>query len=167
MQDTLTRYINTLLLPERANKQLLTVLTPIFDQFSTRALTNSTLVANTATAKTGAADSYFVVQGISVLVAASTTMGTIAGTIKDGTVNVFCFFVDSAGVITYALGTAGATLGAMVFPPFPQGKCLIGYAQVTCSGGDFTGGSSGLATAGNFTVVFCSPVGPFNPTCLV
>ena len=169
MQDTLSRYLGGATLSERARAHLQAVLTPVFDRISTQALTNSTLVQDTATAKTGAADSYFSVKGKLVKIAASTTMGALTGKdISASRTNVYCFFVDQAGAITIAMGTEAAALLDVVFPPFPQGQALIGYAQVTCSGGGgFTGGSSGLATAGNFTVVFVSPVGSFDPTALV
>ena len=116
-------------------RNLRAILTPIVDRLSTQALSNSTLVTDTATAKIGAADSYFSVKGKLVKIAASTTMGAIAGNISASKINVYCFFVDQAGTLTNAMGTEATALLDVVFPPFPEGKCLIGYAQVTCSGG--------------------------------
>lgn len=172
MIDTLTRQ----LAPVGADKDriaLRAILAPVLDQFSTRALSNSTLVI-TATSgkkvpKTGAADSYFVVQGVPVKIAAGTDMPALAGTVTNATFNVFCFYVDVAGTTTSAMGVAGATLAAMRFPTPPVGKALVGYVIVNPTGtGDFVGNTTALDDGTVVpNAVYASPVGPFDPTLLL
>ena len=169
MQDTITRYLNGSTLPERARAHLLAVLRPQADNDSTTGLTVSTIVQSSLTAAMGAADSYFLVQGTLVKISANTilTALTSAMVIADGSIGVFCWYVDSAGTVTVAFGTPATTLAAVKFPAKPEGKALVGFALVTCSGGAFTGATSSLGTAGNFTVVFVSPVGAFDPSVLI
>ena len=81
-------------------------------------------------------------------------------TITAAKYNVYCFFIDSASVVTVAQGPEGATLAAVKFPPFPVGKALVGYLVITYAS-TFTGNSTALDTA---TTVYVSPVGAFDPT---
>jgi hypothetical protein len=171
MQDTLTRYLAGFP-QERERAYLRAILAPVLDRFSTRALTNSTLVIKTggsALAKTGAADSYFTVQGVPVKVAASTDQAALSGTVVNATFNVFCFYVDSAGALTSAMGTAGATLGAARFPVPPEGKCLVGFVIINPTGsGNFVGGTTALDDGTVVpNAVYVSPVGPFDPSVLL
>jgi len=168
MKGTITQYLANVM-SERDRAFLRAVLAPIGDRLSTQALTNSTLVQSgtTTKVKTGAADSYFSVKGKLVKIAAATDMAVLSGVISDAKINVFCFYVDVAGNLTSAMGTEATALVDVVFPVTPEGKCLVGYVQITCSGGAFTGGSNDVATAGNFTVVFVSPTGAFDPSVLL
>jgi hypothetical protein len=166
MLDTMTRYLSAV----RESKwswALRKILLPLCDGCSTQALISAGLVihgAASALAKTGAADFYASVQGILVKIAASTDMPALTGiVITAAFFNVACFYVDSAGVVTVAGGTQGATLGAVVFPQPPTGKALVGFLIIT-SAGTFTGGTTALDTA---TTVFISPTGPFDPTVLI
>ena len=169
MNDTLTRYLVGVG-AERDRANLRAILAPIADRMSTQALRNSTLVIKagaSALAKTGAADSYFVVQGIPVKIAAGTDMAAFSGVVALSTTNVFCFFVDSAGTLTSAMGTGAALLANVKFPPFPEGKCLVGFVLITQSaGGAFTGGTTALDDA-TTTAVYASPTGPFDPSVLL
>jgi hypothetical protein len=116
-----------------------------------------------ALAKTGSSDFYASVTGILVKIAASTDMPALTGiNISAGSFNVVCFFVDSAGTVTAAAGTQGATVGAVVFPQFPKGKALVGFLIITYASA-FTGGTTALDTA---TTVYVSPLGAFDPTVL-
>jgi hypothetical protein len=146
------------------------VLFHLVDRYSSQPLTTAGLVikaGGSTLAKTGAADFYASVKGILVKIAASTDMTALTGlVISANNFNVACFFVDSAGVVTVAFGTQGATLGAVVFPQFAPGmnnKALIGFLLITHSA-TFTGGTTALDTA---TTVYVSPLGPFDPTMLV
>lgn len=166
MLDTMSRYIQGL-----ANIQdgytLQRILAPLVDRYSTQPLTTAGLVINAGGAafpKIGAADFYASVAGVLVKIAAGTAMPALTGiTAAAGGFNVACFFVDSAGVVTVAGGTPGATVGAVVFPQFPAKKALIGFLIIT-NAGAFTGGTTALDAG---TTIYVSPSGPFDPTVLV
>jgi hypothetical protein len=96
-------------------------------------------------------------------------MPALSGTVVNGTFNVFCFFIDSAGTVTSAMGTAGATLATVVFPQKPQKKALVGLLIVNPTGtGNFVGGSTALDDATVVpTVAYVSAQGAFDPYCLI
>lgn len=98
--------------------------------------------------------------------AINTDMAALSGTVANAAFNVYCFFIDSAGTLTTSMGTAGATLGAVVFPSFPATKTCIGFVIINPTGtGDFVGGTTALDDA---TVapnaVYVNTVGAFRPT---
>lgn len=166
MIDTLTRYLeNVKNLRDRHG--LRGPLVTLVDRYSSQPLRTAGLVIKAGggvLAKIGAADYYGVAQGVPVTIAAATDMPALTGLVITATFfNVACFFVDSASVVTVAFGTQGATLGALVWPPFPQGKALVGFLIITHSA-TFTGNTTPLDTA---TTVYVSPVGPFDPSALV
>ncbi len=140
---------------------------PVADRLSTQAVKTAGLVIKAGggvLAKIGAADFYAIVQGSHVTIAASTDMPALTGnTIAANSFNAFCFFVDIAGVVTVAAGTAGTALGLVKMPQFPLGKALVGYLLVTHSA-TFTGNTTALDTA---TTVYFSPTGPIDPTILL
>jgi hypothetical protein len=105
-------------------------------------------------------------QVVLVTKAANTAMATLVGTVLNAQFNVFCFFMDSAGVLTSAMGTAGATLGAVVFPPFPDNKICIGFIIINPTGaGSFVGGTTALDDAGVIpNTVYVNTVGGLKPT---
>jgi hypothetical protein len=146
---------------------LRSVLLPLVDRYSSQPLTSAGLVIKAGggvLAKTGAADFYAVASGVPVKIAASTDMTSLLGLVITATFfNVACFFVDSAAAVTVAFGTQGATLGALKWPTFPQGKALVGALIITHSA-TFTGNTTALDTA---TTVYVSPLGPFDPSVLV
>ncbi len=166
MLDTMTRYLEgiTALNYRRAIRR---ISEPVIDRYSSQPLTSAGLVIKAGggvLAKTGAADFYASVTGLLVKIAAATDMPSLVGLVITATFfNVACFFVDSAGVVTLASGTQGATLGAVVFPQFPKNKALVGFLIIT-NAGTFTGGTTALDTA---TTVYVSPLGPFDPSVLV
>lgn len=166
MLDTMTRYLSVFG-DVREREGLRGILKPIVDRISTQPLTSAgLLVSGTGsgvTAKIGSSDFYASVTGGLVKIAASTDMPALVGTITAGKYNVFCFFVDSAGTVTSAMGTEGAALANVVFPPFPKNQALVGFLIVTYAS-TFTGGSTPLATA---TTVYVSPLGPFDPSVLI
>lgn len=170
MKDTIIRYLTGV--PAATMREALRqIFNPIGDRLSSQMLSNSTLVIGSVSKtvpKTGAAISYGVVQGVPVEIAAGTAMPALSGTVTEATYNVYCFFIDSASVVTSAMGTAGATWAAVKFPPFPVGKALIGWVRVFPTTGSFVGGTTELDDG---TVVpratYASPVGAFDPTVLL
>ena len=142
------------------------VLNALGDRYSSCATSTAGLVikaGGSTLAKTGAAAFAGVANGIPVAIAAATDMPALVGTITANSFNVFCFFIDSASVVTVAMGTEGTTLAGVRFPQFPQGKALVGYLVVTHSS-TFTGGTTALDTA---TTVYVSPVGAFDPSVVI
>lgn len=166
MLDTMSRYLQGLA-NVKDSYALQRVLAPLADRYSSQPLTTAGLVIKAGggvLAKIGAADFYATAAGVLVKIAASTDMPSLLGiNITAGAFNVACFFVDSAGVVTVAAGTQGATLGAVAWPQFPAKKALVGFLIIT-NAGAFTGNTTALDTA---TTVFVSPLGPFDPTVLI
>lgn len=149
-----------------------TALEPIYDRFTSFALTTAGLVIKAGggvLVKTGGAVTYLLANGLLVKIAAATDQAALAGTVVNATFNVFCFFVDSAGVLTSAMGVAGATLAAVKFPQFPVNKALVGFIIVNPTGtGNFVGGTTALDDATVVpNVVYISPTGPFDPYCVI
>lgn len=167
MFDTLTRYLATVG-SERDRANLRAVLAPVVDRFSTQAHNSAGLeitAGGGTTAQIGSGVTFqAVVKGISRTIAAGVDMPALpTGTITANSFNIFCFFLDSAGTVTSAMGTEGTTRALAKFPVFPEGKALIGYLVVTHSS-TFTNGTTALDTA---TTVYVSPIGPFDPSVLV
>lgn len=123
------------------------LLYPTFDRMTSVALTSAGLTtsAPATLAKTGGSDMYLIVNGVLVKIASGTNMAALVGTVVNATFNVFCFFVDSAGVLTSAMGTAGTTLAGILFPQFPESKALVGFVIINPTGtGNFVGGTTAL-----------------------
>lgn len=123
--------------------------------------------AGSALAKAGSLF-YALVAGLLVKVTANTDMAALSGTVTNAKFNVFCFFIDSAGTLTSAMGVEGATLAAVTFPPIPNNKAMVGFVIINPTGtGNFTGGTTPLDDA---TVVpnaaYVNTVGVFDPTLL-
>ena len=150
----------------RTRFALLEILGSMADRFSSCATSNAGLVikaGGSALAKTGSAVTNLMANGSPVAIAASTDMPALTGTITAAYFNSYCFFIDSASVVTVAQGTEGATLAAVVHPPFPAGKALIGFLTITYAS-TFTGGTTPLDTA---TTTYNSPTGAWDPSVLV
>lgn len=171
MNDTMTHYL-TGVAAQLTQRALRAILEPIVDRMSTQPLNSAGLVIHgsaSLVAKTGAAAFYASVTGVLVKIAAATDMPALVGTVTNATFGTYAFFVDSAGVVTSAMGTQGATLAAAKLAPIPKGKALVGFIIINPTGtGDFVGGTTTLDDA---TVVpgalYVSPIGPFDPTILV
>lgn len=166
MNDTLDRYLSGVA-SERDRANLRAILAPIVDRLSSQAHNSAGLeitAGGGTTAQIGSGVTFHAaVKGKSLTIAAGTDMPALVGTITSTKYNVFCFFLDSAGTKTVAMGTEAATRALVTFPPFPEGKALIGYIVVTHSS-TFTGGTTALDTA---TTVYVSPIGPFDPSVLI
>lgn len=166
MLDTLRRYLQAFG-DIRERTAVGTPLTALVDRYSSCALNSAGLAiknGGSALAKSGATDFYAVANGVLVKITAATDMPALTGINITATYyNVVCFYIDSAGVVTAAGGTQGATLGAVVFPQPPQKKALVGFLIITYATA-FTGGTTPLDTA---TTVYVNPVTAFDPTVLI
>lgn len=165
--DTMQRWVNGVR-DSHSRFALTRLFYPLFDRESSGPLTSAGLVihgAASALAKTGASDFYALASGVLVKIAASTDMPALVGTVTNAKYNVFCFFVDSGGTNTVAMGTEGGSLAALKFPQFPEGKSLIGFLIVHPTGtGNFVGGATALDDATVVpNVVYVSPTGAFDP----
>lgn len=144
----------------------------VYDKMSSQTLTSAGLVINgagTKVAKTGAATTYYIANGKLGSIAAATAMPALVGTVTNAKFNVFCLFVDSTGTVTSAMGTEGATLGAVTFPALPPKTATLGFIVINPTGtGNFVGGTTNLDDA---TVVpnaaYISTVGDFDTTALI
>lgn len=168
--DTMNRWLQNVK-DQTSRFNLTRLFYPLFDRESSCALTNAGLVIHGAggtVPKTGSSDFYALANGILVKIAASTDMPALVGTVVNATFNVYCFFVDSAGAKTSAMGTAGSTLAKVAFPQFPENKALIGFIIVNPTGtGNFVGGTTALDDATVVpNVVYVSALGGFDPYCL-
>jgi len=167
MKNTMTHYLEGVK-ESTWRIALRSIFKPVVDRYSSQSLTTAGLVISAGgatTAKTGASTFYAVANGILVSVAASTTLPALTGiNAAAGGFNVACFFVNSAGTVTVAGGTGGATIGAVTWPQFPTGCAFMGALLIT-NASAFTGGTTPLDTA---TTVYMSPAGgAFDPTVLV
>jgi hypothetical protein len=80
--------------------------------------------------------------------AATTNMAALSGSVTNARFNVYVYMIDSAGTLTSAMGTEGATLAAVLFPDIPAGKAVIGFLIVNPTGtGPFVGGTTALDDA--------------------
>lgn len=164
--DTMRRWLEGVK-DAKTQFSLIRLFYPLFDRESSTPLTSAgLLISGTATlAKIGSADFYALASGVLVKIAAATNMPALVGTVVNGTFNVFCFFVDSAGNKTVAMGTAASTLAGVAFPQFPEGKSLIGFLIINPTGtGNFVGGTTALNDGTVIpNTVYVSPTGGFDP----
>lgn len=118
------------------------------DRLKSRMLATAGLVikaGGSALVKTGGAAAQYVANGVLGSIAAATDMAALSGTVTNAKFNVFCYFIDSAGSRSSAMGTEGASLAAVQFPAFPAGKACIGFTIINPTGtGNFVGGTTAL-----------------------
>jgi len=166
MFSTVTQFLSGMS-AEKDRNAVLQVASPLADRYNSVATSSAGLVV-TATSgnkvpKIGAVAFQGIAAGVPVAIAASTDMPALVGSITAAYYNVYCFFIDSASVVTSAMGTEGASLAAVKFPQFPTGKALVGYITVTYASA-FVGGTTSLNTA---TTVYISPTGAFDPNVVI
>lgn len=170
MLNTITQWLNSL----TNGSDKLALLPPfkaIGDRYSSNTFTSAGLVikaGGSAVVKAGSAF-YAIANGTLLTKTANTDMAALSGTVTNAKFNVLCFYVDSAGTLTSAMGTEGATLAAVVMPPLPEKKACIGFVIINPTGtGNFVGGTTPLDDA---TVapgaLYVNTIGPFDPTVLV
>lgn len=92
----------------------------------------------------------------------------LSGTVTNAKYNVYQLFIDSSGTLTTAMGTEGASLGAVVFPTQTADKASVGFVIVHPTGtGDFVGGTTELDDGTVVpNAVYVNTVGFFNPEAL-
>ena len=152
---------------------LASVLEPMVDRYATKILRDPGLVIKTAGSAIVKAGNAFhaAVTGKLVTKAANTDMAALSGTVANAAFNVYCFFIDAAGTLTSAMGTAGASLAAVKFPPFPESKALIGFIIVNPTGtGNFVGGTTALddvTVVPNVVYIDGNDLGNFDPTVVI
>lgn len=150
---------------------LLRLFYPVYDRMTSQILSSAgagLVISGTATLVKAGNAFYYLANGVIGTIAANTNMAALSGTVVNATFNVFCFFVDSAGNLTSAMGTAGSTLAKVQFPQMPEGKACIGFVVINPTGtGNFVGNTTALNDA---TVVpnaaYVSTDGNFDPYCL-
>ncbi len=103
-----------------------------------------------------------------VLVRKTAAEVALAGTVVNATFNVFVISMNASGTLKATMGTAGATLGAVVFPTIPANEVVLGFAIVNPTGtGNFVGGTTDLDDATVVpNAVYVNTVGTFNPNVL-
>lgn len=145
--------VDTTFLRDRLKSAMSVVSTPVIK------------TGGSALSKTGAAISYGVANGVARTIAASTDQAAYSGTVTNAKFNVYVHFIDSAGVLTSAMGTEGATLAAVVFPTIPAGKAVVSYTIINPTGtGPFVGGTTALDDATVVpNAVYVPVIGPFDP----
>lgn len=103
-----------------------------------------------------------------VLVKKTTAEVTLAGTVVNATFNVWVISMLADGTLAATMGTAGATIGAVVFPTVPALSVVLGFVIVNPTGtGNFVGGTTALddATVVPNAVYINTPY-PFNTNVL-
>lgn len=89
---------------------------------------------------------YFVIDG--VLGSKASAEIVLSGTVLNAKFNVYVLSVIADGTVTATMGTAGATIGAVVFPAVPASSVVIGFVIVNPTGtGNFVGGTTDLDDA--------------------
>lgn len=150
---------------------LLVDLTSLNTNTSTHCLTSAGLtIHGSASALVKAATAFYaIVGGVLVTKTANTDMPALVGSVTNAKFNVFMFYIDAASVVTVAMGTEGATLAAVVFPPTPAAKAAIGMLIVNPTGtGPFVGGTTALDDATVVpTALYANLTAPFRPTATV
>ena len=163
MKGRMKEYVNQL----PVGWQLLgSYLVSLADRMGNRTISSAGLTANGALLRAGSAF-HSLLNGRIVAKAANSDTA-LSGTVVNATHNVFALFIDSAGTLTTAMGVAGASLSAVIFPPVPVGKACVGYVHINPTGtGNFVGGTTTLADGTVVpNAVYVNVIGPFDPTII-
>jgi hypothetical protein len=150
MKDTATRYAQGIV-DGSTRLAILNMFGALFDRVTSKMINSAGLVikaGGSTLVKTGATASHALANGVLRSIAAATDMAALSGTVVNATFNVYQYMIDSAGTLTSAMGTAGATLAAVRFPDVPAGKAVIGFTIINPTGtGDFVGGTTAIDDA--------------------
>lgn len=90
------------------------------------------------------------------------------GQVANATFNVFVVVMNSSGTVSVLMGTAAATLGAVVFPTIPANSAVMGFAIVNPTGtGPFVNGTTDFDDATVVpNAVYVDITSAFNPNML-
>ncbi len=171
MKDTVTRYLAGV--ASGSDKESLrAILNPIADRLSSQTLTSAGLrIKGGSASVTVQAHTliHAIAQGVPITKAVDTDMAVLSGSVTNAKFNVYCFYVDSGGTLTSAMGTEGAAFANVVFPVTPVGKALIGYVLVNPTGtGPFVGGTTQLDDGTVVpNAVFVNTIGAVDPSILL
>lgn len=98
----------------------------------------------TTKVKTATATRFFI-NDVYGLLAATDDFWTLSGTVTNAKFNVFVLYIDSTGAAGAAMGTEGATRGAVVMPTIPEDAAIVGFVEINPTGtGNFVGGTTAL-----------------------
>ncbi len=168
MFDTIARYLTNIAdQPSRRATQF--IVNVIGDRMCSCMISSAGLVINAGAsplAKTGASACNAVATNALIAIPAGTVLPALNGTVAQNTFNVYVFYVNQSGAFSSAMGTAGLTLGSIVWPNTPQGSAIVGALSVNPTTAAFIGNTTALDAA-NTNVVFMSPVGAFDPSIVV
>lgn len=147
------------------------IMVPVYDRMTSSVLSaaGAGLVitgAGSTTAKTGAAVTLVLCNGVIVSIPAATNMPVLVGTIAQNTFGGWVFFVDQAGALTSLFMNPGTTLALMTFPQFPIGKACLGFVYLNPTTAPFVGGTT-LLDAASTNAVYVSTNDGFDPWCLI
>ena len=170
MNGTVNQYLSALA-SEMDRKAIGPVVTAGANLDSSQMLTSAGLAITAAAATTVSAvtSSYAVANGTLVNIPGATVLPALSGTVSNGTYNVFCFYTDSSGNLTSAMGNAGSTLGGIGFPQLPQKQVMIGFVIIHPTGtGNFVGGTTHLDDATVIpNAIYINAVGGFDASVLI
>ncbi len=106
------------------------------------------VIGSSANTKVKIANTVYYFTSAGALASKASAEVAIAGTVANAAFNCWLLSMNDAGTVTATLGTAGATLGAMVIPEVPAGSIALGIVIVNPTGtGDFVGGTTPLGDA--------------------
>lgn len=171
MESSVSQVLNAM--PDLSiRKAVKTVLDAVADRLSSRMLSTPALVIKagaSALVKTGAAACHLIVDGKLATIAAAVDMPALSGTVTNAKFNVYVYFQDNAGTRTTVMGTEGASLATVVFPPMPQKKAVIGFTIINPTGtGNFVGGTTAIDDGTVVpNAVHISAVSGFDPTVML
>ena len=145
------------------------MLAGIYDRFSSLIFNTGGLAIGTGSKKKVLiANTVYGVAG-GTLFANTTEEVVLAGTVSNAAFNVFCIYLDSAGTAYAYMGTEGAALINVKFPPVQSKKAMVGFVIVNPTGtGNFVGASTDLDDATVVpNAVYVNTLAPFNPTATI
>jgi len=91
---------------------------------------------------------YALINGVLVKKTTAEITLTTANNVANGKFNVIVLSINASGTVTPTNGTAGDTIGAVVFPTVPDNEVVIGFVIINPTGtGGFVGGTTDLDDA--------------------